>query len=159
MKDIDEIRRDNIRLIEQECGGPASAASRIGMSHTQYTNLRNGAKDSKTGNPRGMRKGTARRIEEALNKPMGWLDIDHSQYSLTEVTLVDKEATHELTKRFLSAPKAKREVIEFLLLADGERLPGWVDRDARAYADSLESKAEKWMERSKNNKPQKKTSA
>lgn len=156
MKDIDEIRRDNIRLIEHECGGPAAAAGRIGMSHTQFTNLRNGAKDSKTGKPRGMRKGTARRIEEALNKPLGWLDVDHSQPPATELIPYDTSDVHEITKRFLSAPEAKREVIEFLLLANGEPLPGWVDRDARAYVDSLESKAEKWIE---NRKPKNKASA
>ncbi|ELW7390599.1 hypothetical protein QLL80_004388 [Yersinia enterocolitica] len=156
MKDIDEIRRDNIRLIEQECGGPAAAANRIGMSHTQFTNLRNGAKDSKTGKPRGMRKDTARRIEEALNKPLGWLDIDHSQSPAIELSPHDKSGAHEITKRFLSAPKAKQEVIEFLLLTSGEPLPGWVDGDARAYVDSLESKAEKWIE---NRKPQNKASA
>lgn len=156
MKDIDEIRRDNIRLIEHECGGPAAAANRIGMSHTQFTNLRNGAKDSKTGKPRGMRKDTARRIEEALNKPPGWLDIDHSQSTTTELNQLNKSGVHEIAKRYLSAPKARQEVIEFLLLTSGEPLPGWVDRDARAYVDSLESKAEKWIE---DRNPQNKASA
>ncbi|RQZ76421.1 hypothetical protein DF052_00245 [Burkholderia glumae] len=77
MKDIDEIRRDNLRLIESELGGPAAAAARTGMSHSQFTNLRDGAKDSKTGRPRGMRKATARKIEESTGKPQGWLDVDH----------------------------------------------------------------------------------
>ncbi|MEK6418852.1 MAG: hypothetical protein V4801_04555 [Burkholderia gladioli] len=77
MKDIDEIRRDNLRLIEAELGGPSAAASRTGMSHSQFTNLRDGAKDSKTGRPRGMRKATARKIEECTGKPQGWLDVDH----------------------------------------------------------------------------------
>lgn len=48
------------------------------MSASQYINLRKGAKDSKTGKRRGMRKETARRIEKATGKPFGWLDIDHS---------------------------------------------------------------------------------
>ncbi|WP_080487164.1 hypothetical protein [Burkholderia ubonensis] len=78
MKDIDEIRRDNLRIIETECGGPAAAAAACGMSHSQFTNLRDGAKDSKTGRPRGMRVATARKIEERVGKPVGWLDTDHS---------------------------------------------------------------------------------
>jgi phage repressor protein C with HTH and peptisase S24 domain len=78
MKDIDEIRRDNLRLLEHECGGPAAAAARVGMSPAQFANLRDGAKDSKTGKPRGMRKETARRIDAAFGKAEGWLDIDHN---------------------------------------------------------------------------------
>ncbi|WP_082728970.1 hypothetical protein [Burkholderia sp. LA-2-3-30-S1-D2] len=78
MKEIDEIRRDNLRIIEAERGGPAAAAAALGMSHSQFTNLRDGAKDSKTGRPRGMRTATARKIEELAGKPVGWLDTDHS---------------------------------------------------------------------------------
>ncbi|NDV73004.1 hypothetical protein [Burkholderia cenocepacia] len=78
MKEIDEIRRDNLRTIEAEHGGPAAAAAVLGMSHSQFTNLRDGAKDSKTGRPRGMRTATARKIDVLAGKPAGWLDTDHS---------------------------------------------------------------------------------
>ena len=77
MKDIDEIRRENLRKLEIEAGGVKSVADRIGMSVSQFANLRDGAKDSKTGRPRGMRKETARKIEESLGKTSGWLDINH----------------------------------------------------------------------------------
>ncbi|AFU45441.1 phage repressor [Acidovorax sp. KKS102] len=78
MKDIDAIRRDNMRLIEKEAGGTTEAATLCGMSPSQFINLRDGAKDSKTGKQRGMRKETARRIEESAKKPAGWLDVDHT---------------------------------------------------------------------------------
>lgn len=78
MKDIDEIRRENLRRLEAELGGSSEAAQVIGMAPAQFINLRSGARDSKTGKPRGMRKETARRIERAAGKPVGWLDIDHS---------------------------------------------------------------------------------
>ncbi|MDR1661235.1 MAG: hypothetical protein LBR95_02235 [Azoarcus sp.] len=78
MKDIDDIRRENLCLLEKEMGGATAIANLIGMSPVQYINLRNGAKDSQTGKPRGMRKGTARKIEAAAGKPAGWLDTDHS---------------------------------------------------------------------------------
>ncbi|WP_080420696.1 hypothetical protein [Burkholderia ubonensis] len=78
MKDIDQIRRDNLKIIESEHGGPAAAAAAIGMSHSQFTNLRDGAKDSKTGRARGMRAVTARKIEQNIGKPVGWMDTDHS---------------------------------------------------------------------------------
>lgn len=78
MKYIDEIRRDNIRIIESELGSPAIAAKSAGMSLAQYLNLRDGAKDSKTGKRRGMRKETAWKFEDGAGKPRGWLDIDHA---------------------------------------------------------------------------------
>jgi len=76
MKDIDEIRRENIKALERELGGPSAAAIIMSMSLAQWANLRDGAKDSRTGKMRGMRKETARRIEAAGKKPAGWLDID-----------------------------------------------------------------------------------
>ncbi|WP_321891737.1 hypothetical protein [Paraburkholderia tropica] len=91
MKDIDEIRRANLRLLEEEFGSPTSAANTLGMSLAQFANLRDGAKDSKTGKKRGMRKDTARRIESAAGKPVGWLDVDHMENANGPV---DKQ-THE----------------------------------------------------------------
>ncbi|MVW72156.1 S24 family peptidase [Bordetella sp. 15P40C-2] len=79
MKDIDQIRRDNLRSLEAEAGGPSAAAKLLEMSPAQFMNLRDGAKDSKTGKPRGMRKDTARRIESAAGKPPGWLDTPHGE--------------------------------------------------------------------------------
>lgn len=84
MKDIDEIRRDNLSLLEGEYVTPTAAAKAIGMTLAQFSNLRDGAKDSKTGKRRGMRKETARKIEEACGKHPGWLDIDHSSGSGTD---------------------------------------------------------------------------
>lgn len=78
MRDIDQIRRDNLKTLEEESNGASAAAKLLEMSPAQFTNLRAGAKDSKTGKSRGMRKETARRIESAFGKPMGWLDQDHS---------------------------------------------------------------------------------
>lgn len=94
MKDIDEIRRDNLRLLEKECGGPAEAARLVQMSQAQYANLRDGAKDSKTGKPRGMRKETARRIEVAAEKHEGWLDVDHSTAQSNAKTQAPAAAPH-----------------------------------------------------------------
>ncbi|WP_322009263.1 hypothetical protein [Paraburkholderia sp. J12] len=78
MKEIDEIRRDNLRLIEVGCGSATATAKLLDMSLAQYINLRDGAPDSKSGKRRGMHKNTARRIEIAAGKPSGWLDADHA---------------------------------------------------------------------------------
>lgn len=77
--DIDQIRRDNICRLEKAFGGGAALAKMVKMSDAQYYNLRNGAKDSKTGKPRGMRRATAQRFEIACAKPTGWMDADHSR--------------------------------------------------------------------------------
>lgn len=78
MKTIDEIRRENLQTLEKELGSTLAVANRLDMSRSQFTNLRDGAKDSKTGNPRGMRPSTARKIEQNAGKPPGWLDQDHT---------------------------------------------------------------------------------
>lgn len=79
MWDVDDIRRANLVRLEKETGGTTATAQRLGMSPAQFANLRDGAKDSKTGKPRGMHKSTARRIEEAAGKPIGWLDQNHDE--------------------------------------------------------------------------------
>lgn len=80
--DIDEIRRINIRALEAELGAP-TLAKRAEMSLSQFYNLRDGAKDSKTGKRRGMRKMTAWKIEEAAGKPRGYLDVLHDETNIT----------------------------------------------------------------------------
>lgn len=75
--DIDEIRRKNLRALEAVYGG-AELARRAGMSPSQFYNLRDGAKDSKTGKRRGMRKETAWKIEDAAGVERGYLDREHT---------------------------------------------------------------------------------
>lgn len=74
--DIDEIRRENMRELEKVHGPALYKAA--GMSPAQFYNLRDGAKDSKTGKSRGMRKETAWRIEDAAGVPRGYLDVQHN---------------------------------------------------------------------------------
>ncbi len=74
--DIDEIRRQNMRHLESLHGAPM-LAEKAGMSLSQFYNLRDGAKDSKTGKRRGMRKETAWKIEDAAGVERGYLDSPH----------------------------------------------------------------------------------
>lgn len=78
--DIDEIRRINLKELEKEFG--PELYKKAGMSPTQFYNLRDGAKDSKTGKPRGMRKQTAWKLEDAAEKPRGYLDKLHGKENL-----------------------------------------------------------------------------
>jgi hypothetical protein len=97
--DIDEIRRYNIQVLEDGYETPADFAKALGMSYAQYVNLRDGAKDSKTGTPRGMRKKTAWRFEDVCGKPRGWLDRMHKGTSGDFSKQLAKEPadTHEIS--------------------------------------------------------------
>lgn len=57
-------------------------------------------------------------------------------------------------QEYSNSTEEKKAVVDFILLDDESREPEWVDSDARAYADSLEAKARRWLsgKRSKNNK-------
>ncbi|EID3014080.1 hypothetical protein LB105_003982 [Salmonella enterica] len=154
MKDIDDIRRDNIRLLEAELGGPTEAANRVGMSPAQFSNLKKGAKDSKTGRPRGMHKNTARRIEKAAGKPAGWLDIDHSIGHH-----IEESPYQNISELFAKARPEQQAVAHFFLLRGNDENPEWVDGDARAYADSLESKARRWLSEDRTQREPKKIKA
>ena len=116
--DIDEIRRVNIKKLEQDLG--TSLFKKLNMSPAQFYNLRDGAKDSKTGKPRGMRKETAWRIEDAAKKPRGWLSIDHSNdHELFQKKIDDRNLTDieiELLKHFrkIDSEYKKLDVIDYV---------------------------------------------
>lgn len=94
MKDIDEIRRENLRLIQEELGGPSKAAKRLDMPLAQFISLRDGAVVKKTGKRRGMRTETARRIELLAGKPPGWLDTDHAQSDTSVHPVMEPSAAY-----------------------------------------------------------------
>lgn len=131
MKDIDQIRRENMLALEAEGGGTSAAANAAGMSQSQWSNLRAGAADSKTGKPRGMRKETARKIEAAFQKPAGWLDVDHRsahpsameasfrEYSVQESRPISAWSHASISKQQVPPPRPmpqlqtpQREVVE-----------------------------------------------
>jgi hypothetical protein len=126
MHDIDDIRRENLKSIESEAGGTTAAATRLGMSVAQFSNLREGAKDSKTGKPRGMRKETARKIEAAANKPIGWLDQDHKFVSNVIPAAPALSASLDaLTVAIAAQPQQAREALakDLAILAVAPRDP------------------------------------
>lgn len=41
--DIDDIRRANIRLLQQSAGSARLAADKVGMTYAQFVNYRDGA--------------------------------------------------------------------------------------------------------------------
>jgi hypothetical protein len=119
--DIDEIRRTNLRTIEGKLGPAFYKAA--DMSPAQFYNLRDGAKDSKTGKRRGMRKETAWKLEDAAGLPRGYLDVPHddqnggaSPNAIAVIAPMTLRQTLERLAYFLGeSPPDKREIIGSML--------------------------------------------
>lgn len=79
MKTLEVIHKENLRRLADELGGVAAAAAKVGCSASQYSQWMNGSTHSATGKPRGMRSSSARRIEQAAGKPVGWLDQSRTE--------------------------------------------------------------------------------
>jgi DNA-binding transcriptional ArsR family regulator len=76
MKTIDEIRRERLAMLRDECGGAGKLAERIEKSPSQVSQWLNASENSGTGKPRGISDDICRRLEETFEKPRGWMDAD-----------------------------------------------------------------------------------
>lgn len=74
---IDQIYRDNLRLLIEEVGTQEALSEKTGKSAAQISQWLNASKDSKTGKPRSMSRSMAREIERLCSKPEGWMDRAH----------------------------------------------------------------------------------
>lgn len=81
MQTIDETRRQRLDMLIKKHGGIAPLNEVIGLARTDATlsQIKNKSVHSKTGTPRAMGDSLARRIETALNLPVGWMDTPPSQ--------------------------------------------------------------------------------
>ncbi len=77
MKQIPEIRRDNLERLIVEKQTLAALAEAAGTSSVYLSQIRNRSLDSKTRRPREMGAAMARRLEEVCGKPPGWMDHDN----------------------------------------------------------------------------------
>lgn len=78
MKEITEIRRENLAKLRSNYKTLDEFAEACGISSSQLSQWINGSLDSKTGRPRGMRSESCRKIEEMTGIAKNWLDTDHS---------------------------------------------------------------------------------
>ena len=74
MKTIAEIRRANLEKLIQEHDTQNRVAELCGSSAVYLSQIRNRAKDAKTGKPRQMGDDLARQLEKGCGKPPGWMD-------------------------------------------------------------------------------------
>ena len=138
MKDIDEVRRDNLRKLEQEYRSAAAAAAVVGMSPSQFNNLRDGAKDSKTGKHRVMRKETAWRIEDAAGKPRGWLDTPHDA-----VTAAVPPRDYQAWETYNRADEDTKALVDAILAGN---VAPWLDPSAINFLNMMKSTARQWRD-------------
>lgn len=77
MQTNDEIRRENLEVAIKRLGTAAKLADAAKTSAAYLSQIRNRTPDSKSGTPKMMGDAMARRIEEALGEPNGWMDKSH----------------------------------------------------------------------------------
>lgn len=73
MKSVYDTRRENLRKLAHEWGGPTSLAKKLGHTNGSYLAQLAGPHPS-----REVSEKVAREIEGKLALPSGWLDADHN---------------------------------------------------------------------------------
>jgi hypothetical protein len=74
MRSVYDKRRDNLRALMQQWGGPTSLAKKLGHANGSYLAQLAGPHPS-----RDLSEKTAREIETKLGLPSNWLDGEHGQ--------------------------------------------------------------------------------
>ena len=78
MKSAAELRLENLETLVQEAGSAAALARASGVSPEYLSQIRNRAIDKKTGKARNLGNQAARRLEDGMGKPLGWMDTSHA---------------------------------------------------------------------------------
>jgi len=120
MKKIEDVRRENLRLLRDEIGSVQELADRVGKSQSQISQWLNASTHSVSGKPRQISTGSCREIERALRKPEGWMDVEHSPFAIVETTettalrrvLNDTSADIRLLSVYRLANSDQRELID-----------------------------------------------
>jgi len=78
MKSAAELRLENLETLVQEAGSADALARASGVSPEYISQIRNRAIDKKTGKARNLGNQAARRLEDGMGKPLGWMDTSHA---------------------------------------------------------------------------------
>ncbi len=62
-----------------------------------------------------------------------------------------------LVQLYRSISPERKEIINYLLLNNNGKAPGWVNSDTRAYITTLEHQVKEWSAKESNNKPKKRS--
>lgn len=122
--DVYNIRRDNLRRVTNEWGGPTSLAKKLGHSNGSYLAQLIGPNPT-----RMISEKTAREIEARLTLPTGWLDREQSgipqidDEALADCVRAVAAALQDLKKR--AQPSTFADVVQ--LVYEHRKLTGRLD--------------------------------
>lgn len=142
MKTIDDIRREWLAELISRHGTIANLNIALGLSRTDGTlsQIKNQAKDSKTGKPRVMGTKLAREIEEKLGLEIGTLD--HS---------IDDIRKYKELESYYEADIESKAVIELIINSNFKPPPEWSTPDMVAQVNAMKYAALKWLQQPKRN--------
>ena len=109
MKTIDEVRRQRLAMLRDECHGVGKLAEKISKSPSQVSQWLNASTHSGTGKGRGMSDEMCREIETIFDKPVGWMDTDPDRVDarmLAQVVLHFIQSTEDGQDQILKAAEA-----------------------------------------------------
>lgn len=125
MKDVHELRRDNLRKLVAQNGGVLALGLKLGYRDGSFVSQVAGP------NPRrAISEGIARGIEVKLAMPSGWLDAQHVDAAFSQELMLECVAT--VTAEIQAAnkkvnPQVLREVVG--LAFDQAKVAGHIDND------------------------------
>lgn len=155
MKDIREIRRDNLLIAKSRLGTYAAVARAAEVSQAYLSQIKNRVLESKTGNPKGMGDDVAERIALALGESKAWMDHEHPEELQG---IVGEDEGHSASKKTgLFDDTSGDSGIKIIRKTDtlpgptmGEKLPLLTWDQARTWETTLmdllaEKDVEKWL--------------
>lgn len=124
MLSVYETRRENLRMLTREWGGPTSLAKKLGHSNGSYLAQLIGPHPS-----REISEKVAREIEGKLGLPLGWLDAAHDRRAQVDDTALAEcvRATTTAIREAKLHPSADKFGTLVGLVYDQYRLLGRVD--------------------------------
>lgn len=94
MKTIQETYRIRLEQLINECGSQARLSKLTGIAPSQLSQWLNASKISGTNKRRAMSVRTARRLEQATGKPVGWFDQPFNSKTIIQTNVNYPHAIH-----------------------------------------------------------------
>lgn len=107
--DIAEIRLANLLRLIDEFGSLQQLATHADTSYDNLWQIVRGI-TLPSGKPRGVGNRLARKLEERCEKPVGWMDWDHSQANVSQTARF-------VAEKFDSLPAEKRRLLRDMFAA------------------------------------------
>lgn len=109
--DTNEIRRENARLLADQCGGVRRFAERIDRSESQASQIIGRTPTRNIG------PAVARRLERIFDKPHGWLDVPHGleaqgvREDAAQYTLTLSPDALTIAEKWMQLPEELRSIV------------------------------------------------